>query len=390
MNQQLKDNNYLYIPGFISKGKAARLAKSFEEYASKNNLPGDEQAPRSSSCYNYVEFTELLCNKLPRVASFLGEDVFPTYTYGRVYRKGDDLKVHKDRDACEISLTVNLYQEHFWPIYIRRPDGTEARVLLHPGDAMMYLGCEADHWRDELQDDKHIQVFLHYVRSRGPRAECLFDSRAGSNKPTLHHAETKYPANLTEYIMCIEDLVPGDLIDELLAEYKDADEWIASKVGGGGGVVDASIRGAAVINVSMGGSCALNVSNQETLSKNYERRRAIDARLFECVSSAIQQYSAKHPDCQIVKDSGYELLRYREGMGYTQHVDNFLEFPRAVSCSIALNDDYEGGEFTFFDQKISYKQKKGSALLFPSSFQYPHQVNKVKKGTRYSLITWFS
>jgi hypothetical protein len=380
MNQQLKDNNYLYIPGFLSKGKAARLAKSFEEYALKNNLPGDEQAPRSSSCYNYVEFTELLCNKLPRVASFLGEDVFPTYTYGRVYRKGDDLKVHKDRDACEISLTVNLYQEHFWPIYIRRPDGTEARVLLHPGDAMMYLGCEAEHWRDELQDDKHIQVFLHYVRSRGPRAKCLFDSRAGSNTPTLHHAETKYPANLMEYIMCIEDLVPGDLIDELLAEYKDTDEWGQAKVGGGGGVIDTSIRGATTINISI----------DESKNKNPEKRQSLDARIFECVASAIQQYSAKHPDCQIVKDSGYELLRYTEGMGYTQHVDNFLEFPRAVSCSIALNDDYEGGEFTFFDQRLLYKQKKGSALLFPSSFQYPHQVNKVKKGTRYSLITWFS
>jgi predicted 2-oxoglutarate/Fe(II)-dependent dioxygenase YbiX len=60
-----------------------------------------------------------------------------------------------------------------------------------------------------------------------------------------------------------------------------------------------------------------------------------------------------------------------------------------VSCSFALNDNYEGGEFSFFDGQIKIKLPKGAALLFPSNFMYPHQILPVTNGTRYSIITWF-
>ena len=93
--------------------------------------------------------------------------------------------------------------------------------------------------------------------------------------------------------------------------------------------------------------------------------------------------------CEIEEDSGYELLRYKEGQFYTQHTDSFKARPRAVSCSFALNDDYEGGEWGFFGREITVKVPKGSALLFPANFMYPHEITPVTKGTRYSLITWF-
>ena len=52
-----------------------------------------------------------------------------------------------------------------------------------------------------------------------------------------------------------------------------------------------------------------------------------------------------------------------------------------------LNDDYEGGEFILFDdQKI--ETKRGDIIIFPSNFMYPHSVNKINKGTRYSFVTW--
>jgi predicted 2-oxoglutarate/Fe(II)-dependent dioxygenase YbiX len=62
---------------------------------------------------------------------------------------------------------------------------------------------------------------------------------------------------------------------------------------------------------------------------------------------------------------------------------------RSVSCSFALNDDFEGGEFAFFDRELKYKLGKGDAIMFPSNFMYPHEVMPVTKGTRYSIITWF-
>ena len=54
-----------------------------------------------------------------------------------------------------------------------------------------------------------------------------------------------------------------------------------------------------------------------------------------------------------------------------------------------LNDDYEGGEFAFFDRQLKYKLNKGDVLMFPSTFMYPHEVMPVTQGTRYSIITWF-
>ena len=52
-----------------------------------------------------------------------------------------------------------------------------------------------------------------------------------------------------------------------------------------------------------------------------------------------------------------------------------------------LNNDYEGGEFIMFkNQEI--KLNKGDLLIFPSLFLYPHKVEPVTKGTRYSFISW--
>ena len=52
-----------------------------------------------------------------------------------------------------------------------------------------------------------------------------------------------------------------------------------------------------------------------------------------------------------------------------------------------LNDDYKGGEFIMFDD-TEIKFDKGDVIVFPSLFLYPHKVEPVKSGTRYSYISW--
>jgi predicted 2-oxoglutarate/Fe(II)-dependent dioxygenase YbiX len=52
-----------------------------------------------------------------------------------------------------------------------------------------------------------------------------------------------------------------------------------------------------------------------------------------------------------------------------------------------LNDNYKGGEFIMFGDK-EIKLTKGDILIFPSIFLYPHKVEPVIKGTRYSFISW--
>jgi len=60
---------------------------------------------------------------------------------------------------------------------------------------------------------------------------------------------------------------------------------------------------------------------------------------------------------------------------------------RKLSMSIILNEDYEGGEFQFFDQDKLKINKQGTIIVFPSYLV--HKVNPVTKGTRYSLVVWF-
>ena len=52
-----------------------------------------------------------------------------------------------------------------------------------------------------------------------------------------------------------------------------------------------------------------------------------------------------------------------------------------------LNNNYEGGEFIMFDD-TEIKFDKGDVLVFPSLFLYPHKVEPVKSGTRYSYVSW--
>lgn len=396
MNQALLENNYLFVPQFIPFDKAKVLASSFEKYVSENNLGGDHQIPESNSFYGFIDFDELLCEKISTVGWLAGESVLPTYTYARVYHKNAELKIHKDRGACEVSLTVNLDQDGVdWPISIKKPDGSVATLNLKPGDAMLYLGCVAEHWREPFKGEKHTQVFLHYVRARGPNAKFAFDKNKGcepevtpskqpSNMSIVNPRKVDWSSNhveeLSKYITVVNNVLSPSLCERILNEYRDTEEWSHSTIGGDS-TLNHDIRGAYVINMSIG----------PTIEKNLETRKGLDLEVHQSLAEAMHLYRSQlaEPEIGITEDSGYDLLRYSDNAGYTQHIDNFTKFPRTVSCSLLLNDEFEGGEFFFFNKAYSVKPLKGSGLFFPSTFLYPHGVSPVTKGTRYSIVTWF-
>lgn len=386
MNPQIKDNNYLYIPNFISEDRALGLANSFVNYCVNNQLPGDGQAENSHSAYNYIDFLELLCEKTPEVSKFLGETVLPTYSYARVYKDGSVLTPHQDRDACEISLTLNLSGDADWPIYIKKPNGEEVSLNLKSGDAMIYLGCDAEHWRNQFEGTQYVQLFMHYVRSRGDKNYAFFDNREkenpkllmdNNNTEELKEKVKEYKKNIEDYIVVFDSILSNELCDAILHEYSNENEWQPTYVGNG--TVERNIRNTDSVSLSL----------PSVIQRNEIIRKTLDDEIFKCAGSAIQQYNKIFPEAMIEQDSGYELLRYKEEQFYVQHTDSFMKQPRAVSCSFALNDVYEGGEFAFWDREKKVSLKKGSAILFPSNFMYPHEIMPVTKGTRYSIVTWF-
>ena len=88
-------------------------------------------------------------------------------------------------------------------------------------------------------------------------------------------------------------------------------------------------------------------------------------------------------------DTGYNHLIYKgnERGKYETHTDSFKNYPRLLSISILLNDNFDGGNFCFFDEYVIEK-KVGSAIAFPSNFMFPHAILPVSNGDRHAIITW--
>ena len=179
MNQKLLENNFVVVKDFISKDRANSFYEQFKEIHKKYShefvphfIAGD-----ASSLYNPWIFSELLIEKCVFMSEFLEEPVFPTYCIGRVYEKNVILKKHIDRPACEISVTLHINGDKNWPIWFTKPNKEIVSVELDKGDAVIYLGMNSTHWRDEYKGNKYMQVFLHYVKARGENRWAIFDKQ---------------------------------------------------------------------------------------------------------------------------------------------------------------------------------------------------------------------
>ena len=118
-------------------------------------------------------FEALSVYLLPIIEKIVGEELFPVYSYARIYEKGYILPRHVDRPSCEISTTLNLGGD-IWPIFLKINKKIK-KVNLTPGDMLIYKGCEVEHWRDEFVGKVCTQVFLHYVDKNGSNKEWFKD-----------------------------------------------------------------------------------------------------------------------------------------------------------------------------------------------------------------------
>ena len=133
----------------------------------------DDQIPNTPAWHDDLAMKNLLCYLLPDMEKHTGVELSPTYSYLRVYKKGDVLKRHTDKHSCEFSVTLTLMSEpneRIWPIYLDPfNEGRDLayggrKVELDSGDGLIYKGIETPHWRDRFEGSRLAQVFLHYVR----------------------------------------------------------------------------------------------------------------------------------------------------------------------------------------------------------------------------------
>jgi hypothetical protein len=85
----------------------------------------------------------------------------------------------------------------------------------------------------------------------------------------------------------------------------------------------------------------------------------------------------------ISSSSNIRILRYQKGQLIKDHTDTSPNVK--ASCTLNLNEDYEGGEFRFFDGQIKESFKTGDGIIFPAETIWIHGTEPITKGVRYSI-----
>ena len=173
ISKELADFVYKY---FLNKRNVARFLfdqKYISPFNQEYGVWNDEQVPNTYSHYSDIAMETLLQEIKPIMEKHIGIKLSPTYSYARIYKKGDVLARHKDRYSCEISTTLNLGGD-LWSIYLD-PTGKQGqagiKINLEVGDMLIYSGCNLEHWREEFKGENCGQVFLHYNKAGSKKAK---------------------------------------------------------------------------------------------------------------------------------------------------------------------------------------------------------------------------
>ena len=125
-----------------------------------------------------------------------------------------------------------------------------------------------------------------------------------------------------------------------------------------------------------------NVSTKKDLNK------IVDDTAFKYVKDLNMPWFDKYQGFSHVRFNKY--AENKKMALHADHIHSMFDGERKgvpiLSVLGVLNDDYEGGEFYLVDEKTDLS--KGDIIIFPSNFMYPHKVEPVKRGTRYSYISW--
>jgi len=402
--QYFESNGYVILKDVLNKQQCDQFVQMMFEQHDQGNLVQDEQCPESNAIYGFPPFEELLANLSDPLGRAVGRELLPTYTYARIYRPGEILKIHKDRPSCEISATMTLGfdAEAIWPIYF--DEEKEIAVPLDVGELAVYKGCDVAHWRPAFKGQWHVQVFLHYVDANGPYKDHIYDGRPSLGVPKQGKFEqvttqkrqdiaVKLPVYNTITIPCGDDKFPGffSINERTMPELKftkeecekiikiaDKGYGTAATIGGDSakGVLERSIRSADVYNIN------LNPDN---------------AWIFEKVANAVAIVNSGHFDYDL---SGIthelQLLHYKSDQNvpghYRWHVDAGpgASSNRKISLVIQLTepDKYEGCDLEVLDHggEIKAPREQGSIHMFPSYMH--HRVTPIEKGERYSIVIW--
>ncbi len=176
------NTDYIIIKNALSKDLCKFISLEFEmmEAVCKQIYPG---ANLADLCENtFARYSPLMMEALsvwlqPKIEESVGMQLYPTYSYARIYYRGSELQRHFDRESSEVTVSVCLQKDVDWPLYVKNESGEIHKIDLEVGDMGIYSGRKHEHWRDPLPGEKQIQAFLQYVDANGTSAWLKWDTR---------------------------------------------------------------------------------------------------------------------------------------------------------------------------------------------------------------------
>jgi hypothetical protein len=168
---------YKLKKSFLSREKCYSMSRKMEQLLQDGIYRSPDAQCKLSPAW-YGIFNDELESLRPQVEEAVGFELYPVYTYGRIYQENDYLLPHFDRPGAEISLTITLdYEKFIWPIYLQGTDDF-INFELDIGDALIYEGSKISHLRHPMsgQQFQH-QTFFHYVKKGGEFEFLKFDQR---------------------------------------------------------------------------------------------------------------------------------------------------------------------------------------------------------------------
>lgn len=359
-------NGYVHLTNFLDPDICRELTQELNKYVERGETSKDKQCPVSEAIHGTPTFDKLLEELLPHFEKACGKRLYPTYSYARLYKSGEELKIHKDRPACEISATVTLgWSGKQWAIYMgNHEDKSNAtEIWMNVGDAVLYRGMEKYHWREKFEGEWQAQVFLHYVDADGPHADQKYDGRE-----SLGISKTESQNKALTDCAIFEAHLSDSFCDNLIKTYsQESIHKEPPHIGENSGKIDRNIRDTerVILPQNQGIGSALTATG---LNANH--------------------YWWKY---DITHSNQTEFLIYKPNGHYNAHVDTYHQHSnetRKLTALAFLNDDFEGGKFFLnANGTLHYPpQKKGTVLVFPSYMV--HGVEPVIKGVRYSCVTW--
>jgi len=129
---------------------------------------------------------------------------------------------------------------------------------------------------------------------------------------------------------------------------------------------------------------AIDNPNQDILYALNEAKKYISIMIANYVLHIkSKKISPDFSDSLICLTNNIRILKYDIGQSIKDHSD--VGGTIRASCTLNLNENYQGGKFRFFDGQIKEMFKTGDAMIFPAEPIWIHGTEPVTEGARYSI-----